>query len=127
MTAKAPPISVYTDVARQVRTCWFAPGNPILKGHVFFAKTPQEKKVAEARITISTIARDGRRGLKAFTIDFVSRRKGTRVRTDNFRLPPALVVQLERDIRRWTDGETGCSNIAPLRGPALAQRRGRGR
>lgn len=118
-----PPVSVYSDIARKIRGCWFASEKQVLKGHVFFAETSQEKKKAEAHITISTIAKDGRRGLKAFTVDFLVSGKGTIVRTDNFRFPPALAVQLENDVRRWTAGQSGCSAIAPLGGVPVARPR----
>ena len=125
--SKSPPISVYTDIARNVRACWFAPAKPVLKNHVFFAETQQEKPKVEAHITINEIAKNGRRGLKAFTVDFLPSGKETIVRTDNFRFPPALAVQLENDVRRWVAGQTGCSVIVPLQAPAaIPPRRRRG-
>ncbi|GBF28364.1 hypothetical protein MnTg02_03428 [bacterium MnTg02] len=124
--SKSPPISVYTEIARSIRACWFSPGKPVLKGHVFFAETQQEKPKVEAHITINEIAKNGRRGLKAFSVDFLPSGNATLVRTDNFRLPPALAVQLENDVRRWVAGQTGCSVIAPLQGPvAIPPRRRR--
>ncbi len=123
LTSNSPPVSLYADVARRIRSCWFAAAKPVLNGHVFFAETPTDGEAAEAHISISAAARDGRRGLKAFTIDFLAYRDGTAVRTNNLRFPPALAAQLKDDVRRWVAGQITCSAIAPLRGPVYAQPR----
>lgn len=103
------PTAAYSALARQIKTCWFNPADPVLSKHTFHAAAPVD---APARIAIHELAADGRRGLKAFTIGFEPRGAGTAISTDNLRLPYALGQRLSADVGRWLRGDGRCEGDA---------------
>ncbi len=113
------PAQTYAIVARQVRACWFNSRDPVLTRHLFRADAPARgSKETQTRIVIHERAPDGRLGLKAFTINFDRKGKGTAVTSANHRLPAALGQKMSADIGYWVQGGTKCDGPAPAAGAA---------
>lgn len=113
------PAQTYAMVARQVRACWFNPQDPVLTRHIFRAEAPAGRgQAGQTRIVIYERAPDGRLGLKAFTVNFEPRRKGTVVTTANHRLPSALGQKMSADVGYWVQGGPNCDGPAPAAAPA---------
>lgn len=113
------PAQAYTTVARQIRACWFNPTDPVLTRHVFRAEAgaggPQ---VPETNVVIYDRTPDGKRGLKAYSVAFEKRGKGTVVNTANHRLPYALGQKLTADVGYWIQGGANCDGPAATASPA---------
>jgi len=115
------PVQAYSMVARQMKGCWFNPADPILTKHIFRAEAGAGgASGSDTKIVVYDRANDGRLGLKAYTVAFEPRSKGTIVTTQNLRLPSALGQKLTSDIGYWIQGGTTCD------GPATADTTPRG-
>lgn len=115
------PVQAYSMVARQMKGCWFNPADPILTKHIFRAEAGAGgASGSDTKIVVYDRADDGRLGLKAYTVAFEPRSKGTVVTTQNLRLPSALGQKLTADIGYWVQGGATCD------GPASASPSPRG-
>lgn len=115
------PVQAYTQVARQIKGCWFKPSDPVLPRHVFRAEAPADgPQAGQTVVVIYDRAPDGRLGLKAYTVSFLKRGKGTVVTTQNHKLPYALAQKLTGDVGYWVQGGVTCEGPpgadAPTRG-----------
>jgi hypothetical protein len=106
-------------VGRQVRACWFNPTDPVLTKHEFRAEAGAGND-QQTNIVIYERARDGRLGLKAYTISFEPRGDGTLVNTSNLKLAYALGQKMTADVGYWLQGGANCD------GPAAAAGSSRG-
>ena len=103
------PVQLYSHIARQVRGCWFNPSSPVLTKHVFRGEAGAATTGAKAtRIVIYDETPDRKRGLKAFSIDFEPVRGGTKINSQNQRLPYALGQKLVSDVGYWAQGGANC-------------------
>jgi hypothetical protein len=103
------PAQLYSHLARQVRGCWLNPRSPVLKNHIFRAEAGAGgPSGSETNIEIHERARDGKRGLKAFSIDFIPQRDGTRIVAQNYKLPYDLGQKLVSDVGYWAQGGPNC-------------------
>ncbi len=103
------PVQLYSHIARQVRGCWFNPSSPVLTKHVFRGEAGAATTGANAtRIVVHERTPDGKRGLKAFSIDFEPVRGGTKINAQNQRLPYALGQKLVSDVGYWAQGGANC-------------------
>ena len=104
------PVQLYSHIARQVRTCWLNPRDPVLTKHVFRAEAgaggPSGR---ETSIEIHEQTRDLKRGLKAFTINFTAVRDGTQIVAQNHKLTYTLGQKLMADVGYWAQGGPKCS------------------
>ncbi len=103
----AGPVAAYMHFARRIRTCWLAPPQPLLPEHKFFAEVPA-MDARSASLSVHRRARDGKRGLKAFAMNFQKEGKGSAIQAQVY--PPAkpLAPKMLADIRRWAKGGEGC-------------------
>lgn len=116
------PAQLYNHIARQVRACWFNPRDALLKGYVFHGEAGAGGRSGTAtNIEIYTQTPDGKRGLKAFSIDFVDERVSTRVVAENHKLPDALGSKFVADVGYWTQGGTNCNGPAQAAVPAVSR------
>ena len=115
VVAGSSPTDVYAKLAGRVKNCWLNPADPVLTKHIFHAEASPDGSATN--IVIHERAPDGRRGLKAYTINFESRGRDTKVVTANQRLPYALSQKLSADVGRWVQGSTLCE-IKETRGSA---------
>lgn len=114
------PTQLYSHMARQVRTCWLNPRDPVLTKHVFRGEAGAGgPSGAETKIVIHEQTPDLKRGLKAFSINFAPVRGGTRVEAQNHKLPYALGQKLVADVGYWAQGGPNCDGPAPAAGTAL--------
>ena len=103
------PVQLYSHVARQVRGCWFNPAAPVLTKHVFRAEAGAASAGANAtKIVIYDKAPDRKLGLKAFSIDFDPVGGGTKITSENHRLPYALGQKMVSDVGYWAQGGPNC-------------------
>ena len=111
------PVQLYSHIARQVRSCWLNPRDPVLTKHVFRAEAGAGGPSGRAtNIEIHEQTRDAKRGLKAFTINFVAVRDGTQIIAQNHKLPYALGQKLAADVGYWSQGGPNCSGPAQASG-----------
>ncbi len=111
------PVQLYNHIARQVRACWLNPRDPVLTKHVFRAEAGAGGPSGRAtNIEIHEQTRDAKRGLKAFTINFVAVRDGTQIIAQNHKLPYALGQKLAADVGYWSQGGPNCSGPAQASG-----------
>jgi hypothetical protein len=110
-------------VARQIKLCWFKPADPVLPNHVFRATVPPSGAVdPKTSIVIYDQTPEGRRGLKAYSIDFVPRGEGTVVTTQNHKLAYPLAQKLTADVGYWIQGGANCDGPTPATAPGPAAR-----
>ncbi len=101
------PVDVYTQLAQEIRACWFTPGKSKLTNHGFYADVlPDDKD--NAKIIIYEKDPEGRRGVQAFRIDISGSAGGSTVKSENRRLDKALDLAFKSDLARWSKGEQGC-------------------
>ncbi len=111
------PVQLYSHIARQVRTCWLNPRDPVLTKHVFRAEAGAGGPSGRAtNIEIHEQTRDSKRGLKAFTINFVAVRDGTQIVAQNHKLSYTLGQKLTADVGYWTQGGPNCNGPAQVSG-----------
>lgn len=111
------PLQLYSHIARQVRACWLNPSDPVLSKHIFRGEAGAGGPSGRVtQIIIHEQARDGKRGLKAFSIDFSPLRDGTRIVSNNHKLPYALGQKLMSDVGYWAQGGPNCDGPAPASG-----------
>lgn len=122
------PAQAYTMVARQIKACWFNPTDPVLTRHVFRAEAGAGgAQGSETNVVIYDRTPDGRRGLKAYSVAFEKRGKGTVVNTANHRLAYALGQKLTADVGYWIQGGANCDGPAAAASPARGSYGGSGR
>ena len=104
------PTAVYALVARGAKSCWFALDGPLHATHIFRAKAEPAARGAAAEIKIYDRARDNKLGLLAFSIDIAGSHSIVpgHVTMENQRLAKPLAARMERDVKRWKSGTTGC-------------------
>lgn len=111
------PSQLYSHIAKQVRTCWLNPQDPVLTKHVFRAEAGAGGPSGQStKIVIHEQTKDLKRGLKAFTIDFQPRRNETQIIAQNLKLPYALSQKLVSDVGYWAQGGNNCSGPVPAGG-----------
>jgi hypothetical protein len=111
------PAHAYTLVGRQVRTCWFNPADPVLTRHEFRAEAGAGND-QQTNIVIYERTREGKLGLKAYTVSFEPRGDGTVVNTSNLKLPYALGQKMTADVGYWIQGGANCDGPAAGAGSA---------
>lgn len=122
------PAQAYTMVARQIKACWFNPTDPVLTSHVFRAEAGAgSAQAAQTNVVIYDRTPDGKRGLKAYSVAFEQRGKGTVVNTANHRLAYALGQKLTADVGYWIQGGANCDGPAASASPARGSYGGSGR
>lgn len=103
------PVQLYSHIARQVRSCWFNPTDPVLTKHVFRAEAGAASAGAKTtKVVIYDQAPNRKLGLKAFSIDFDPVAGGTRINAENHRLPYALGQKMVSDVGYWAQGGANC-------------------
>lgn len=102
------PVQVYSQLAQQVRACWFTPGAPKLTNHGFFA-TVADGNANEATIIIYQKDPAGGRGVQAYRILISGNSSSSSVKTENRRIDSKLDQTFKNDIARWAKGKTECS------------------
>lgn len=103
------PVQLYSHIARQARGCWLNARNPALPRHEFRAEAGAGGRSGnETRIVIYEREKDGKLGLKAFTIDFVARRDGTQILARNLKLSYPLGQKFVSDVGYWAQGGANC-------------------
>ncbi len=101
------PVDVYTQLAQQIRACWFTPGASKLPNYGFQAHVePGESQ--DAMIYIYQKATDGGRGLMAFKIDISAGLGGSTVKAENRKLDEKLDKAFKADLVRWSKGNQSC-------------------
>lgn len=101
------PVAVYTDVAQQIRACWFTPGASKLTNHGFHAEVASGE-ANNATIIIYEKAADGKRGLQAFRVSIDGGGSGSTVRAENRKLDKTLDLSFKADLVRWSKGTMSC-------------------
>ncbi len=101
-----PPITVYTQLAQQIRACWFKPAAPKLTNHGFHADVAPGS--TSATIIIYQKDPNGKRGLQAFRISIDSNLTGSTVTAQNRRLDKPLDVSFRGDLASWASGGRDC-------------------
>lgn len=119
----ASPVEAYTRVARGIMTCWLSAERPLAGRYRFFGDAKTNASGGEAKIIIHEKAENGRKGLKAYSIDFSPSGDTTDVAASNARLSKAHGEQLDADVMRWATGGIGCAsadenNSLPVRLPS---------
>lgn len=108
-----PTVEVYSRVARGALACWFGSSGSLKRTHVFHADVAPESKGGDVEIVLHERdqAAQSPRALRAFRISIVRSGSGSRMVSENLRLPEAVGRDLQADIRRWAAGETGCQVV----------------
>jgi hypothetical protein len=101
------PIAVYTQLAQEIRACWFTPGTTQLTKHGFHAEV-SPNDADHATIIIYEKDPEGRRGVQAFRIAIDGGLSGSTVRGENRRLDKTLEAAFKADLVRWSKGGQGC-------------------
>jgi hypothetical protein len=107
--AKGSPADAYVRIARGAKSCWFGPAGPLQDTHLFVGELQPESKGGNASIVLYEAEADGKRGLKAFTIEMAPKGEGTVVTRANERIPEPFAGRMLADVDRWADGEPGCA------------------
>lgn len=108
-TFAGTPASLYIQVGRGAKACWFLPGKPLANGsYLFTADVRPESKGGDAVIVIYERTPGGERGLKAFAIAMARSGETSTVSTENYRIAEPLGAHMRADVERWAAGETGC-------------------
>lgn len=121
------PVQLYTDLARLVNTCWLNPARPVLPNHESRADAPAGAAAGAVHLGIWEKLPDGKRGLKAFSISFEPRGKGTVINAENHKLPYPVGQKLVADVGYWAQGGQGCDAAPASTSPpagSTAPRRG---
>ena len=92
------PTQLFGSVSKLIRVCWLNPLDPVLIKHVFRAEAATD---GVTKIVINELTADGKRGLKAFSIDFKRLDDGTQITTQNHRLIYGLSQKLNSDLPGW--------------------------
>jgi hypothetical protein len=101
------PVAVYTQLAQQIRACWFTPVTSKLTNHGFHAEvSPNDND--NAKIIIYEKDPQGKRGVQAFRINISGGSGGSTVHSENRRLDQALDVAFKSDLARWSKGDHAC-------------------
>lgn len=106
-TWEGGPIDVYTQLAQQIRACWFTPGKSKLTNHGFHAEVPPNDN-DNAKIIIYEKDPEGKRGVQAFRINITGNSSGSTVQSENRRLDKALDTAFKSDLVRWSKGDQSC-------------------
>ncbi|MGB0086799.1 MAG: hypothetical protein WBP94_15685 [Rhodomicrobiaceae bacterium] len=102
-----PPVDVYTQLAQQIRACWFTPGASKLTNYGFLAQV-EPGETQDATIIIYEKATDGGRGLQAFRIGISAGLAGSTVKAENRKLDAKLDTEFKSDLVRWSQGNQNC-------------------
>lgn len=123
---KAGPVEAYRLIARGVLTCWLAPKRPLSGRYRFFGDAKTSSSGGTAKIVIHERANTGKKGLRAFAIDFEPSGGTTSVVSNNVRLSNEQSEQLKSDIVRWSSGATSCAarpeEWVPVNSPSSRKR-----
>jgi hypothetical protein len=101
------PVAVYTQLAQQIRTCWFTPGTSRLTNHGFHAEV-SPNDADHAKIIIYEKDPQGKRGIQAFRINISGGGSGSTVQSENRRLDETLNTAFKADLARWSKGDQSC-------------------
>lgn len=115
------PASNYVRIARGAKACWFGASGPLNGTHLFTGEVKPASAGGSAAIVLYERAPDGRRGLRAFTVEMAGKGEGTALARANERVPEPLGSRMLADVDRWADGETGCEGAAAGWAPADPQ------
>lgn len=124
------PEALYARIARQVKTCWLNPADPVLEDHLFHAEVPAGgRNKGAVNIAINERTKKNERGLKAFGIDLEPLANGTKIVARNHRLDYALGQKLTADVGFWAQGGTTCNPPSaatdrednPISGPRVSR------
>lgn len=108
-----PPVEVYSRVARGALACWFGPNGSLKKTLVFHADVAPESKGGTAEIVLHQrdTAAESPRSLRAYRIVIERTGEGSRMISENMRLPEAVARDMQADLGRWAGGQTGCAMV----------------
>lgn len=102
------PVTVYSQLAQQVRACWLTPGASKLPGHGFHAEVAAGDP-SEAKIILYEKAPDGKRGLQAYRLVIESRGSSSSVvKAENRKVEAKLDQSFKADLARWAGGRREC-------------------
>ena len=114
------PAQLYSNISRQMRTCWFNPASPVLNKHVISAEAQAGSSGGGAtRIAIHERSAGSQPGAKAFTVDFQPIPDGTQIVARNLRLSYVLGQSLASDVGYWAQGGANCNGPLPPAGNEL--------
>jgi hypothetical protein len=105
---------IYSRVARGAKACWFGPGRPLEKTHVFEGKLEPESEggAAEVAAHIRTPDQPNPRGGKVFIVTMTKQGDGTNLVTESRRLSDELANAMRADVARWAKtGSVECSEL----------------
>ncbi len=103
------PVLVYTQLAQQIRACWLTPAAPKLPDHGFHAEVgPGDPD--QAKIILYKKAKDGGRGLQAFSLTIDGKLTGSTVSALNRKLDKKLDLAFKSDLARWSRGDQSCTS-----------------
>jgi hypothetical protein len=108
-----PPVEIYSRVARGALACWFGPSGSLKKSHVFHADVAPEAKggTAEIVLHVKDGAAESPRSLRAYRVVIERTGEGSRMISENLRLPEAVAKDMQADLKRWASGTTGCTVV----------------
>jgi hypothetical protein len=101
------PVQVYSQLAQQIRACWFKPSAPKLTNYGFFA-TVADGNADQATIIIYQKDETGGRGVQAFRILITGDASSSTVKAENRHLDAKLDQSFKTDIARWAKGGKDC-------------------
>jgi hypothetical protein len=107
------PVEIYSRVARGALACWFGPNGSLKKTLVFHADVAPEPKGGTAEIVLHQrdAAAESPRSLRAYRIVIERTGEGSRMVSENMRLPEAVARDMQADLGRWATGQTGCATV----------------
>ena len=114
-TARGKVIPVYSRIAAGLNACWLRPDRPLGRQYILNA-TVAPPPTHSAELVVHVRSKEGRHGLKAFTINLAAiGSTATRVRSLNVKLPEPQARRIAADIARWSSGERACEPEADWR------------
>lgn len=106
---------IYSRVARGAKACWFGPGKPLEKTHVFEGELAPESEggAAEVAVHIRTPDQPSPRGGKVFIVSITREGGGSSLVTEHRRISETLAHAMRADVARWAkSGSVECSALA---------------
>ncbi|MGD9785792.1 MAG: hypothetical protein AB7E80_05345 [Hyphomicrobiaceae bacterium] len=111
------PTELYERISRGLRACWMQVDGPLNKTHLFEATAEPAHKGGNAEIVLRERETEGPsvRGTKAVRIAIAaspSSSDSAMIEFENLKLPADDGRRLEKDVRAWATGVTGCKTEA---------------
>ena len=106
------PVSVYTSVARAMRTCWFNGPRNLRAFYVFRAKVSPASAGGTAQIGIYTKGPNGKKAQLAFGLDIERAGEESRIAQKNRLFGQNESRNMRRDVLRWARRDLTCGATA---------------